>query len=71
MGMLAMANQQDKVSRGHFGRLGALSQKLSTLFQKLSILLQGSCKPIRLRIVAPFKTLRNYLPFDGIVAQHP
>jgi hypothetical protein len=36
-----MANQQDKVSRGHFGRLGALSQKLSTLFQKLSILLQG------------------------------
>jgi hypothetical protein len=40
-----MANQQNKVSRVHFGRLGALSQKLSVLLQKLSILLQGSCKP--------------------------
>lgn len=43
-GLLAMANQQNKVRKVHFGRLGALSQKLSTLFQKLSILLHGSYK---------------------------
>jgi hypothetical protein len=42
-----MANQHNKVSRGHFGRLGALSQKLSVLFQKLSILLHGIVKPTR------------------------
>jgi hypothetical protein len=36
-----MANQHNKVSRGHFGRLGALFQKLSTLLQKLSVLLHG------------------------------
>jgi hypothetical protein len=36
-----MANQQNKVREVHFGRLGTLSQKLSTLFQKLSILLHG------------------------------
>jgi GTP1/Obg family GTP-binding protein len=35
-----MANQQDKVRKVHFGRLGTLFQKLSTLLQKLSLLFQ-------------------------------
>jgi hypothetical protein len=47
-GVLAMANQQNKVRKVHFGRLGTLFQKLSTLLQKLSILLHGFCKPDRL-----------------------